>query len=392
MITWGIKQVPNTVGIVDAENPWDDFNALLNDLRLRVLTGNAARDAISSMSQRFNSNDWNDFCAAVLRKDLRSGISDKTINKVCKGTNYQVPVFSCQLATSCEDRPEMRGPKRLEPKLDGVRVLMLCTISDDGGRLVTSYSRNGKVFENFGHIEEQLMSVMEPLSVKTGCTSFVLDGEVVGNTFQELMKQARRKENVQATDSTFHVFDFIPLTDFINGYWNAKLSKRLLVLEKIRSVIENLTSVKLLSHIKVDLDTASGREQLDRYANDCVAQGFEGIMIKNLDAPYECKRNTFWLKWKPTITVDLKVIDIEEGTGRNIDRMGALVCSGTDQDKQISVNVGSGFSDEQRHDFWINRNFVIGQTAEILADAVTRNQDGTYSLRFPRFFRFREDK
>jgi DNA ligase-1 len=392
MITWGIKQVPNTVGIVDAENPWDDFNALLNDLRLRVLTGNAAREAISSMSQRFNSNDWNDFCAAVLRKDLRSGISDKTINKVCKGTNYQVPVFSCQLATSCEDRPEMRGSKRLEPKLDGVRVLMLCTISDDGGRLVTSYSRNGKVFENFGHIEEQLMSVMEPLSVKTGCTSFVLDGEVVGNTFQELMKQARRKENVQATDSTFHVFDFIPLTDFINGYWNAKLSKRLLVLEKIRSVIENLRSVKLLSHIKVDLDTASGREQLDRYANDCVAQGFEGIMIKNLDAPYECKRNTFWLKWKPIITVDLKVIDIEEGTGRNIDRMGALVCSGTDQDKQISVNVGSGFSDEQRHDFWINRNFVIGQTAEILADAVTRNQDGTYSLRFPRFFRFREDK
>ena len=391
MITWGIKKVPDTMGIVDAENPWAEFSDLLNQLRLRNLTGNSARDAVDAMSKRFNSDDWNLFCAAVLRKDLRAGISDKTINKVCKGTKYEVPVFSCQLATSCEDRPEMSGVKRLEPKLDGVRVLMMCIIGQDS-TIVTSYSRNGKIFENFSHIELELEDVIHRIAGLSGHTSFILDGEVVGNSFQELMRQARRKENAQADDSVFHVFDFIPLDDFVRGSCNMPLKRRLMILEKIRGVLGQLSSVALLPSIEVNLDTALGREQLDRYANDQVSAGFEGIMVKNLDAPYECKRNTFWLKWKPVITVDLEIVSVEEGTGRNAGRLGALVCSGVDNDKSITVNVGSGFSDADRDNYWVNSSVVIGRTAEIMCDAITQNQNGTYSLRFPRFVRFREDK
>jgi len=56
------------------------------------------------------------------------------------------------------------------------------------------------------------------------------------------------------------------------------------------------------------------------------------------------------------------------------------------------VNVGSGFSDEDRDSYWNNQSAIIGRTAEILCDAVTQNQDGSYSLRFPRFDRFRDDK
>lgn len=388
MITWGIKQVPDTVGIVNAENPWSDFNDLLTELRLRQLTGSAARDAIAEMSQRFNSDEWNLFCAAVLRKDLRAGISEKTINKICKKTQYEVPVFSCQLATSCEDRPEMRGIKRLEPKLDGVRVLMICTVSDDISTAI-AYSRNGKIFENFTAIEISVINNVHKIAGLTGHTSFVLDGEVVGNSFQELMRQARRKENVSADDSVFHVFDFIPLDDFVRGHWNAKLSQRLSYLNKISHLFQETSNLRLLPNIEVDLDTAEGKDQFRRYCNDKVAEGYEGVMIKDLSAPYECKRTTFWLKYKPVITVDLEVVDVEEGTGRNIGRLGALVCRGTDNGKEIAVNVGSGFDDEQRGYFYSNSGLVIGRTVEILADAVTKNQDGTYSLRFPRFLRFR---
>jgi DNA ligase-1 len=399
-VTFGVKQIPDSVGITGAENPWTEFNELMLQLSQRRLTGHAARDAIQEMAERFDSEEWNTFLAPVLRRDMRAGISDKTINKICKGTDYEIPIFGCQLATNSEGRPEMKGNKRLEPKLDGVRALFMVIPSDDGEITTICFSRNGKQFDNFGHIEEQIRDnyttiVRACVGADQGrslINGFVLDGEVIGNTFQELMRQARRKTDVQADDSVFNVFDIIPLQDFRRGHWNAQLRKRIALLDNMRPVIHNMPNVELLPHIMVDLDTAAGKDQLERYAKDNVNAGFEGIMIKKLEAPYVCKRSTDWMKWKPTITVDLEVVGVEEGTGRNLGRLGALVCAGVDDGKEISVNVGSGFSDGDRDDYWTNRNLVIGRTAEILCDVITQNQDGTYSLRFPRFVRFRDDK
>jgi len=394
-VTFGVRKVPDTVGIINAENPWNDFNTLLTLLSHRDLSGNAALDAINEMSERFDSIEWNTFCAPVIRRDLRAGISDKTINKICKKTEYEIPVFGCQLATNSEGRPEMKGTKRLEPKLDGVRVLMMVIPGASEGVTTVCYSRNGKVFDNFGHIEKQISDNFVKIArghQNALINGFVLDGEVIGNTFQELMRQARRKTDVQADDSVFNIFDIIPLSDFREGHWNAQLYKRIAILEHIRHVVDTMPNVELLPHIMVDLDTAAGKDQLERYAKDNVNAGFEGIMIKELGAPYICKRSTDWMKWKPTLTVDLEVVGVEEGTGRNLGRLGALVCHGVDDGKEISVNVGSGFSDVDRDDYWTNRNLVIGRTAEVLCDVITQNQDGTYSLRFPRFVRFRDDK
>ena len=392
-VTFGVRQIPSTDGITGAENPWEEFNDLLHNLGQRGLTGNAARDAIEDISLRFDSEEWNTFCAPVLRRDLRAGISEKTINKICKKTDYEIPVFACQLAANSEGRPEMRGIKRLEPKLDGVRVLMMVMISDTGNA-VFSYSRNGKLFENFSHIEQQISDYLTKLirHNRSLMKGFVLDGEVIGNSFQELMRQARRKENVQATDSVFNIFDIIPIDDFRRGYWNAQLEKRIEMLEYMRPVIDVLPNVELLPHIIVDLDTAEGKDQLMRYAKDQVNAGFEGIMIKDVGAPYECKRNTFWMKWKPVCDYDLTVVGIELGTGKNKGRMGALVCEGEDDGKHIIVNVGSGYTDEERQSYWDNKDAVIGRTAVVMADAITQNQDGSYSLRFPRFKTFRDDK
>ena len=395
-VTFGIKQIPDTVGIVGAENPWQDFNELLVQLSQRRLTGHAARDAISNMSVRFDSEEWNTFCAAVLRRDLRCGVSSTTINKICKKTDWEIPIFGCQLATNSEGRPEMKGIKRLEPKLDGVRMLMMVIPSDDGEVTTICFSRNGKQFDNFGHIEEQVRTNWVKMVRKAATSNlsmgFVLDGEVIGNSFQELMRQARRKTDVQAEDSVYNVFDIIPLASFREGHWNAQLERRIKILEDMRPVFDNMPNLELLPHLMVDLDTAEGREHLERYAQNQVKAGFEGIMIKELQAPYICKRSTDWMKWKPVITVDLEVIGVEEGTGRNEGRLGALVCAGVDDGKEITVNVGSGFSDSDRDNYWRDSNFIIGRTAEILCDVITQNQDGTYSLRFPRFVRFRDDK
>jgi DNA ligase-1 len=394
-ITFGIRQVPDSDGLENRANNWEAFQELLVKLSTRELSGNAAIDAIKKMAWNFDSVEWNNFVAPILRRDIRAGISDKTINKVCKGTEYEIPIFSCQLATTSEDRPEMQGIKRLEPKLDGVRVLMVITPNRIGGAVASSLSRNGKEFDNFTLIEQQIVTNFKDIvdtNKRTLKQGFVLDGEIISTSFQELMKQARRKKDVNSDDSVFNIFDIIPINEFYRGTYEEPLSKRLKILEKLRPVVDTMPNIEFLTSIKVNLDTAAGKNQLERYAKDMVAQGFEGIMIKDLDAYYECKRATSWMKWKPTLTIDLQVIDVQEGTGKNKGRLGALVCSGHDQGVDISVNVGSGFTDAVRHDYWDNCDEVIGRTVEILCDAVTQNKDNTYSLRFPRFVRFRDDK
>jgi len=79
---FGVKKVPETDGLVDKPNPWPKFWAMLEALRTRSLTGHAARDAIAEMSQRFDTVEWNQLCRRVLIKDLRCGITERTLNKI----------------------------------------------------------------------------------------------------------------------------------------------------------------------------------------------------------------------------------------------------------------------------------------------------------------------
>ena len=384
---FGVKKVPETVGLEGKPNPWPKFWAMLEGLRFRTLTGHNARTAIEFMSEQFDSVEWNNLCRRVIIKDLRCGISEKTLNKVLGNTEWKIPVFTCQLATDSEKHvAKMKGIKRLEQKLDGVRVLAVMTKTT-----VNLYSRNGKPFDNFPQIVDALEDIKNKFAkLFQACPhGFVLDGEIIGESFQALMKQAQRKTDVQTAGMTYSVFDVVPLVDFERGFWNAQQHKRLVILEEYREVFESTGCVHLMDGIEVDLATAEGHDILKRYSTDAVAAGFEGIMIKSLDAPYECRRSTFWMKLKPTITVDLNIVGFEEGTGRNAGRLGAIICEGDDNGRRINVNVGSGLSDANRDEYWSARDQLLGDVIEIEADAVTQNQDGTYSLRFPRFVRFR---
>jgi DNA ligase-1 len=383
--TYGVKKVPESTGLEDRANPWVSFWAMCESLRTRSTTGGNARAAIESMMEQFDSLEWNQVCRRVLIKDLRCGISEKTLNKILGNTEYRIPVFTCQLAQDSTSQPaKMKGRKRLECKLDGVRVLAVCATNG-----VTLYSRNGKQFENFGKIERDLERHLRAIR-ETLATAVVLDGEIVGESFQKLMKQAHRKKDVQTSGMHYHIFDFVPLSDFERGYWNRQQDRRLAALSRLANRFQDDSScLSIMPGLEVDLDTAEGHDIMQRFARDAVKEGYEGIMIKDLGAPYECKRSSFWMKWKPTITVDLEIVGFEEGTGRNQGRLGAIVCEGVDNDRHIHVNVGSGLSDSDRVGYWSSRDVLLGRVVEVEADAITQNQDGTYSLRFPRFVRFR---
>ena len=384
---YGVKKVPESEGLEDRPNPWTRFWALCESLRTRSVTGGDAQAAIREVMADFDSEQWNGMARRVLIKDLRCGVSEKTINKICKNSDWRIPVFECQLAQDSTDQPnKLKGRMRLEVKLDGVRVLAVFN-----GNSVTLYSRNGKEFQNFKEIAQFLGTNRNLFQhgTRTG-GRFVLDGEIVGESFQKLMRQAHRKSNAETEGMVYHVFDFIPLDDFERGHWNAQQHKRLACLDLARERLANSDMVQIMPGMEVDLDTAEGHDIMRRFAEASVAEGYEGIMIKSLDAPYECKRSSFWMKWKPTISVDLNIVGFEEGTGRNAGRLGAIVCEGEDHGRRIRVNVGSGFGDSDRDQYWVGRDLLLDHIVEVEADAVTQNQDGTYSLRFPRFLRFRD--
>ena len=386
--TFHVKQVPESSGIEHAPNPWPVFWGLLEGLRTRTFTGHRARDAIVECMKQFDSIEWNNLCRRVITKDLRCGISEKTLNKVLGRTEWKIPVFSCQLAQDSTDQPKkLKGIKRLECKLDGVRVLAVVNGMD-----VTLYSRNGKEFENFPQIAQAVEDNRTAFLHYGGGFGgrFVLDGEIVGESFQKLMKQAHRKSDAVTDGMVYHVFDIIPLDSFVEGHYNAQQHKRIEMLERVRAKLPADGPIQIMNGLDVDLDTAEGHDIMQRYAEAAVAGGFEGIMIKSMDAPYLCKRTDYWMKWKPTITVDLNIVGFEQGTGRNADRLGAIICEGDDNGRHICVNVGSGLSDGDRDEYWRSRDLLLGHLVEIQSDAVTQNQDGSYSLRFPRFLRFRD--
>jgi DNA ligase-1 len=331
-----------------------------------------------------SAEQWNGWYRRILIKDLRCGVSEKTINKVVEKINerYVIPTFACQLShDSANHEGKLAGRKLVEVKLDGVRVI---TIVWPAGR-VLQFSRNGKELVNFEHVKEQLAAVAHGFN-----EPMVLDGEIMSSSFQDLMKQVHRKENVTANDAVLNLFDYLTLREFEQGTSPVKQVHRSTMLrEWYNTVVNELPNVRVLANEEVDLDTAEGQQRFRSINNQAIDGGYEGIMIKDPDAPYECKRVVSWLKLKPFIEVSLKVVDIEEGTGRNLGRLGAIVCEGEDDGRKIRVNVGSGFTDNDRDSYWTGRKEVVEKIVEIRADAVTQNQDGTYSLRFPRFLRFR---
>ena len=384
LVTFGVKQVPEAT--VDGQGlAWPTFKELARKLINRSLTGHAARDAIILCKDTATIEQWNMFYRRILIKDLRCGVSEKTVNKIAKKfPQYTIPTFTCALAhDSANHEKKMTGKKQIEVKLDGVRVLAVCK----GGK-VELFSRNGKQFHNFPHIIEEIESV---LAVKPAPYDCVLDGEVMSKDFQDLMKQVHRKDGKAATDSVLHLFDFIPLTDFLQGGWDKPQTYRSNLVKYW--IIENQD---LLKHVtsceweEVDLDTTEGEERFVELNKTAVDGGYEGVMIKDVDAPYECKRTHAWLKAKPFIEITLKVVDVEEGTGRNEGRLGAVIVEGEDDGYNYRLNCGSGFTDSQRDEFWTQRADLVGQLIEIRADARTKSQDSeTYSLRFPRFKTFR---
>mgnify|MGYP001394179966 CR=1 FL=1 len=387
LLTFGVKKVP--VALDDGPGiDWIEFKQLANKLLKREITGHAARDEIHDLMEKSKKDEWNFFFKRILQKDMRCGLSEKTINNVAKKNNYHnflIPVFSCQLAQDCElHKKKLIGKKYIEIKLDGIRAVTIIYPS----KIIDIFSRNGKELNNFDHLKDEIFKYFDFSSLKK---PIVLDGEIVSKNFQELMKQIHRKNSSQNTDASLFLFDTLPLENFKNGIYESSLQKRISDLQLIyQNYLNKSEKIKLINSKLIDLGTFQGKEEFKKINKLSIIKGYEGIMIKDPTSFYECKRSTSWLKSKPFIEISLEVKNYEEGTGRNKGKLGAIIAEGEDNGKFFKLNIGSGFTDLQRQDFWNNKEKLVGLIVEVRADSISKSQDGdSWSLRFPRFKTFR---
>ena len=377
LVTFGVKQIPKSKE--DGKGlDWDTFKKGANLLIERERTGHAARDLIEDLMHSAKINQWNDWYRRILIKDLRCGVSEKTVNNVAKKMNldFRVPVFSCMLAHDGAKHPKkITGNCLVEYKYDGVRVIAIVK-----NNKATLYSRNGKIFNNFPHIEEALS--------KSEYNNLVLDGEVMSDDFQALMKQVYRKSGAETDDAYLALFDILPLKEFNNGKSKLNTLDRKKQLDQLSQTFESC--IKLVDYAILNFDDEKDNQKFSIMNKEALDKGYEGLMIKPSENYYESKRSHAWLKIKPFIEVTLKIVSIQEGTGKHSGKLGAFQVEGTDDGKFFSLSVGSGLTDDDRDKFWKSKEKLIGMLVEIRADAITQSIEGDhYSLRFPRFKSFR---
>lgn len=335
----------------------NDFLFFLDEQTNKVGCSNKDLDNLVDILSKLKKNVA-DCCLLILKKDLRIGMGAKTINKAFPGL---IPVFDVQLCKLISDIP--KGKHLVSPKLDGLRCL---AIPQETG--YTLFSRNGKPL-----IFPEIVGVLNAYCGKTG---LVFDGEVLGSDWNDSMKVSR-KYNRDTSGLKYNIMDSIYIDEWLDGTDSKEpMFKRY---DRVLNIFSSFRSewIKVIPHIPMNTE----KDILNFYGY-CLACDYEGIVLKEVSSVYDKKKT--WFKKKPTDTFDLPIIECIEGTGKYVGVLGAF---STDLNGVV-VNVGSGFSDEQRAEFWADKKELIGVTIEIEADGITK--DG--SLRFPRFKNLRKDK
>ena len=339
---------------------WTEFLRVAHMCASREITGN---EAVNSMMACFSavSIESEKWMRKVLQKRLSIGVATKSVNKVYPGL---IPTFEVSLAQKFEEkRIKDKSYVFVEPKLDGIRCFAI--VKDGEARL---FARSGKLISNFNETIGRDLS-----GLGDGC----YDGELMGEDFVSLMRQAYRKDDVDVTDTYLALFDYLPLDEWETGIPKTPCKDRYATLVYKRP--ETYESLRL-----VDRHEVSDVEKIYELHDAFVKLGLEGAMVKDPFAPYKFGRGYEVMKVKKFHDVDLCIESIEEGTGRLAGACGAVMVDF----EGVKVRVGSGFSDEERSQVWADPDNFIGRMIEVRYQEVT--PDG--SLRFPTFVCFRNDR
>lgn len=369
-ITTGISEKKINKEITKNTEPIMQFTSFIDFARW-VSEHNTGTDEIIKTIQTFirsYPDNMQDFYKSIITKSLRLGCDYKTVNKIF-GKEF-IPSFECMLAEKYFNHSDFVKGKSftLTTKLDGIRCLLI-----KKGNQVSVFSRQGQPILGLVDVEESALNSKE---------DFVLDGELLTGKTECVLSKDQYKETTKVVrkdgvkhNIVYHVFDCMSVEQFETHMETDNYQSRRRKLEQL--------GIVLGEHIQVlpILYTGNDESQIYNYLDKARAEGQEGIMININDASYVFKRTTNLLKVKVMQDCDLMITGFEEGKGRLVGTLGRI---NVDY-KGNSLGVGSGFSDQERKFFWVNRDSLIGRIISVQYFEETKDKDGKLSLRFPVF-------
>ena len=360
LLTWIKRNNINSI--------FDVFNKLSN---LKGLDN----DTIAKVAAYLNTfeDEEKKVYAKILAKTFKIGVTEKTINKVIPGL---IPEWEVQQAYQLEKYPIKENTEFwLTQKLNGVRATYY------KGKLI---ARSGVPYEGLNHIIRVLDNYPGDVVFDGELTlknkGKLSDNEAFRTSTGILNSDAESKPEIKYT-----IFDMIKTSDFENGRDGENYSSRRKTLDKSSNYLNSkMGEVEVLPVLYHGTD----QTQIEKLLDKMVKEDKEGLML-NLDCPYKRSRHRGILKIKRFYTMDLEIVGYEEGSGKLAETLGALIV----KYKNNEVKVGTGFSDDQRSEFWSKKEDLIGKICEVKYKEVSSDKNtGLESLQFPVFIQIRKDK
>lgn len=353
------------------------LDQLVTMLASRKVTGNAAIEHLQYILENVTADNAK-VVERVVTKDLKCGFAASTTNAVWPNLVPEYPVMLCsQFDEKLIDR--IKWPAVVQLKMDGMRFNAIVVDGKCDLR-----SRNGKEINIMGCLEQEFIRMSEGKNM-------VFDGELLVETEAGVADRQTGngilnkavKGTISANEAAMvraTVWDMIPYDKFVLGLDKTPYLIRYARLESLSMIPQKIRLV--------DNKLVQTYEEAQLIFQQYLDQGQEGIILKDLNGPWEDKRAKHQIKFKGELECDLRIVGVEGGTGKYVGMVGAILCESADG--VVKTSVGSGFNDEQRKSL-VNEK-LIGKVVAVKYNARIHNKQGEESLFLPIFLEIREDK
>ena len=323
-----------------------------------------------------------DLYVKMILKDLKVGITEKTVNKIWDGLIETFEVMRAKKYTDYVDKIKDGTELFVTLKFEDFRAIII----KNNGNIVIK-SRQGKEILGCVEILEEAQYLPDGYVYDGGLIKVNKNNLTRDELFSETQSLLLSNEPFKR-DLNFHLYDMITIEEFKNGKSKDKYSMRK---ARTSNIIQE-HNYQFIKYVPL-LYRGTDKNVVRKLFEDALEKDEEGVMI-NLDKPYECKKTANILKYKADFTADVKVINIIEGKEEsNKGKLGSVTIMFADDEGEFyTCNCGSGFKEDETELFFNNPELILNKIIEVGHKGITTNKNGGKGLRFAKFIRVRHDK